>query len=152
MYRYIIAQSTPSTPAISSPSSNVLDWGIAIAVLVYLVKEAIGMFKTKEESESALTTSLIEDLRTGRREMVDGQRQMTERLIQTQERTGSTLREIESCMKELVSAAQQDKRDAAIVLSEVRELQRAAVVQGEQIRALHDRLDKIGVPMHPEKS
>lgn len=62
----LIAQ-TPAT--VTPPNSNVLDWGIAIAVLVYLVKEGFSIFKTKDAAEASLITTLIEDQRQTNREL-----------------------------------------------------------------------------------
>ena len=140
----ILAQQPAAIPP--APSGNVLDWGIAIAVLVFLAKEAIGLFHKKEEAESALTNTLIQDLRQGRSEQIASQQAMTERLATVQERTTTTLEKLNRSVEELNSAAQQDKRDNAVIIAELRDLRDKVVVVNRQLEAVHERLDKLQVP------
>lgn len=146
MYRHLILIQAAPASIPQAPNGNILDWGVAIAVLVYLIKEAIGLFHKKEEAESKLTSTLIEDLRQGRSEQIASQQAMTERLVTTQERTTTTLDKLNRNLDQLLASAQEDKRDNAVIIAELRDLRDKVVVQGKQLEALHDRLDKSQVP------
>lgn len=68
----IIAQASPPFPSPASPIPHSLfEGGVAIAIVVYLIKEATALFKKKDEDEAKLNAVLIEDLRRERSEQLD---------------------------------------------------------------------------------
>jgi hypothetical protein len=123
-----------------------LDWGIAIAVLLFIVKTAIDFFKEKDKSETELTTSLISDLRTDARLARETQTTTLQRLTNLQERTTENLASVGKALDKLALADQAHKRDVAVMTVQQREIQERLIILGEQIKAVHERMDKIHVP------
>lgn len=121
----------------------VAEWGIAIAICLFLIQQGILFFKSKDASESAQYNALISDLRT-RASKADSvwlpalksihtQQQQILALIEKVERNQS-----EQALRhnsEMITTMKQ----SALALAEVRE-QLAIIKEG--VKALHTRMDK----------
>jgi FtsZ-binding cell division protein ZapB len=123
-----------------------LDWGIAIAVLLFIVKTAIDFFKEKDKSESALMDSLISDLRTEGQQLREAQAATLSKMSNLQEQQLASLSKISESLKSLSIVEQQQKRDFAVLAMQQRDLRDQIVILGEQIKALHGRMDKNHLP------
>ncbi len=142
----LIAQNPSNPPAIPGPNSNFLDWGIAIAVLMFIVREAVSFFKKKDEEDSQLTNTLIQDLRNTNQGLLQKQIDILVELRESQENESGSLTRMEKAIREMMvqyqAEAQVQKRDSTLMLVEVRE---QLTVIRLQLDALHKRLDKASI-------
>jgi hypothetical protein len=131
---------------IPNPSPSVLDWGIAIAVLLFIAKTGLDFFKEKDKSETELTACLISDLRNDARAARETQATTLARLAQLQEKTTENLTAVSKALDRLTLADQEHKRDVAVILNQQRQIEERLILVGGQLKAIHERLDKSGVP------
>jgi uncharacterized coiled-coil protein SlyX len=120
-----IAQTPATVPA---PNGNVLDWGIAIAILVFLGREALTMFKNKDAEEAKLTATLIEDQRQTNKEL--------RKFLEAEQLGISRISDALSQMEQRLA------RHSTELLVDNRE--RLAKI-ADQMTALHKRLDRMDV-------
>jgi hypothetical protein len=147
---FLQSSSSPSpslanTPP-ASPPPGWLDWGIALAICLFVGRTLFDWFKQKDQSEAELTHTLIGDMRSERRESLTTQSEILGKLNTSQERTAKTLTLISDRLNDISVASQQDKRDVAVLVIELRALRDSQVILVEQVRALHDRLDRMNIP------
>lgn len=135
-----------STPTIPTPAPGVLDWGIAIAILLFVAKTGFDFFKEKDKSETELTTTLISDLRTDARAAREAQATTLARLTNLQERTTENIEAVGKALDKLALADQAHKRDVAMLVTQMAKLEERAILTQEAVRAVHERLDKFHVP------
>lgn len=140
-----------TTPTIPTPAPGVLDWGIAIAVLLFIAKTGFDFFKEKDKSEAELTTSLISDLRMDARLARETQTTTLQRLTNLQERTTENLASVGKALDKLALADQAHKRDVAMMTVQQRDIQEKLIILGQQVKAVHERLDKFHVPHSGER-
>lgn len=154
MVMKLVAQIThdqaAKNPGVPSPAPGILDWGIAIAVLLFIAKTGFDFFKEKDKSEAELATSLISDLRTDARLARETQTTTLNRLTNLQERTTENIASVGKALDKLVLADQAHKRDVAVLAIQQRDIHEKLIILGEQIRAVHERLDKFHVPHSKE--
>lgn len=121
----------------------IAEWGVAIAVCVFLIREGILFFKTKDASESQQYKALIDDLmaRANKADSlwlpalksIHAQQQQILALIEKVERNQS-----EQALRhnsEMITTMKQ----SALALAEVRE--QLAIIK-ETAKALHSRMDE----------
>lgn len=121
----------------------VAEWGIAIAVCLFLIREGILFFKTKDASESEQYNSLISDLRIRASKAdsiwlpalksINSQQQQILSLIEKVERN-----QADQAIRHNTEMIQTMKQ-SALALAEVRE-QLAIIKEG--VKALHTRMDE----------
>lgn len=146
-----IAQS--SEPPISTPRSlpPAAEYGLlgvlifaALPVVAKAGKELLGWFKSKDEAESHLTNTLIQDLRETNRSLGLQQNSILLDLKGIQEQTSKTIDKLERSLTVMTARydqeAQAQKRDSTMMLVEVRE--QLILIKG-QTEALHRRMDEM---------
>jgi hypothetical protein len=139
----------PSQPSIVAASLPPIgDWGTSLALLIMAAVYLWKAFEKKEEKEAKLTETLIEDLRVASREATARQTKILEEMQSSQLSQQKIIQGLADTTQSLFVNEQQGRRDSAIVLVELRQLQDQIVIVGEKINALHSRLDRSGVPQY----
>lgn len=142
----LVGMDLAKQPDIPSPGANVTEWSVLIAVLFYVGKEAIAFFKEKDKSEGELTTSLISDLRLEAKSSRELQATTLGNIVKLQDRTADTLEAVRDTLDQLSRSDQEHKRDAAMLILEIRGVRDEMVLMREQMKAIHDRLDRHQIP------
>jgi hypothetical protein len=140
----VVLLETP--PAPSAVPNSFLDWGIAIAILLYILREATKWFKAKDEKEDALTDTLITDLRTTAIETQKQQALLLEGISLSQKRSAESLERSEKLLKSLFESDQREMRELAVVQTQLNAIFHELTVTSEKVSALHHRMDAQGVP------
>lgn len=142
-FEAIIAQATsPATQSNPIPNTYT-EWGLVGAIAFFLVKEAVSFFKSKDESESKLTDGLVSDLRNSNQAL---QKQLSDTLLQVQvvqAKSSAAIEEMRRVVTEINNSNQTARRDVSVVIVELRGIGDKVLVQGEQLTALHSRLDRL---------
>ena len=110
------------------PPGVLNDWGISLAILLFLAREAIAFFKHKDSQEATLTATLVNDLRATNQALLTQQAQAIAQQAEVLQQIGEGI----GCQS----------RTNTEVLGEIRALRDLVVLQGEQCKALHARLDR----------
>lgn len=142
----IVGMDLVKQPDLPAPGTNVTEWSVLIAVLFYIGKEAIAFFKEKDKSEGELTTSLISDLRSEAKNSREIQASTLGNIVKLQDRTTAVLEGVKDTLEELSRSDQEHKRDVAMLIMEIRRVADEMVLTREQVRAVHDRLDRHQYP------
>ncbi|NJR38552.1 MAG: hypothetical protein HC781_06495 [Leptolyngbyaceae cyanobacterium CSU_1_4] len=141
----------PSNPNLAiSPPKSISDWGMAIAILVFVSKELLAIWKRKDEAESKLTESLIQDLRAKEKGFVQEQGDVLKEIFLLQKKFLEEIKTLSKAAAALNTGYQisltQMQRETAVVVVEVRQshqqiLEHLSAIE-TQLRALHRRLDE----------
>lgn len=116
-----IAATQPPVPG------SINDWGIALAILLYLAREGLSWVKRKDSDEAALTSTLVNDLRRTNQELLTNQAIANQQLAAALQQIG------EACRQQVFTNSE--------VLAEVRALRDQIVLQGAQCKDLHSLLN-----------
>lgn len=121
----------------------IAEWGVAVALCLFLIREGIMFFKSKDASESEQYKALIEDLRSraGKADTmwlpalkaIHSQQQQMLALIEKVERNQADMAIRHNT--EMI----QTMKQSALALAEVRE--QLAIIKADT-KALHSRMDK----------
>jgi hypothetical protein len=130
----------------SAPPNSFLDWGIAIAILLYILKAASDWFKAKDAKEEALTDTLITDLRTTAIATQKQQSELLEGIGVTQKRSMESVERSEKVLKSLFESDQREMRELAVVQTQLNSITHELTILGETVKAIHHRLDTYGLP------
>ncbi|MGL4621183.1 MAG: hypothetical protein ACRCZS_19320 [Chroococcidiopsis sp.] len=120
-------------PVATTSHSSMLDWGIAIAILVFILREGLRFFQSKDASESALTAKLIEDLRGERQQQMRQMGQLLLELKASHQRIAETNSQISTAIAEISVAIQQGKRSESEIFAALRNIERQLTVLSEKI-------------------
>lgn len=135
--RSILAQSPP--PAGLPPFA---EYGIAIGICFFLIKEGIAFFKGKDEKESKLTNQLIDDLRNSNARLLCQEQDLLESIRDIQQKCLESQIRMEKQQSEALIRSQSDVQGAlkssALMLTEIREYLLKIAGSSD---ALHRRLD-----------
>lgn len=138
----IVGMDLAKQPDIPSPGSSITEWSVLGAVAFYIGKEMLQFFKDKDKSEGELTASLIQDLRSEAKSSRELQATTLGSIVSLQTKTSATLEAVKDTLEQLGQSDQQHKRDAAMLILEIRGVRDEMVLVREQMKALHDRLDR----------
>jgi DNA anti-recombination protein RmuC len=134
------------TPTPSAVPNSFLDWGIAIAILLYILREGTKWFQAKDAKEEALTDTLITDLRTTAIETQKQQALLLEGISLSQKRSAESLERSEKLLKSLFESDQREMRELAVVQTQLNAIFHELTVTSEKVNSIHHRLDSYGVP------
>lgn len=139
---YIAQTQTQSPQQIALPPAPALmEGGIIAAIAVYIVKEAIGFFKSKDASEEKLTRTLIEDLRSDRTNQLRQQGEVLEQLRLSHEKIAAAIERMSIATTDINTALQMSKRTETEIFHAIRQNHEALLV-------LNEKLDRLITPTH----
>lgn len=114
------------TPALPVPNvaPSLVEGGMTLAIVVYLLDKGIAFFKRKEDNEEKLTQTLIDDLRKERNQHLEQIIEVLERNESSQKELAIANRKIASAISEINLAAQQNARIYSEIFAQLRSQER----------------------------
>lgn len=98
-YHAIVAQNPPPAPDIPTPRAA-SEWAIVVAAGAFLLREGFKWIKEKDSGETALTQTLINDLRTNQAQLIEGNREGFKDVAQAMRATGDQIsKEVQGALK-----------------------------------------------------
>ncbi|GAP99118.1 hypothetical protein [Leptolyngbya sp. NIES-2104] len=135
MNEFLIAQTQPQ-PITLPPAPPLIEGGIIAAIAVYVVKEAVSFFKTKEASDDKLTRTLIEDLRADRANELKQQSEVLRQLKQSHDKIAIAIERMSATTADINTALQISKRNETEIFHALRQNHQALILINEKIDRL----------------
>lgn len=134
----IILAQTPA-PAGLPPLA---EYGIAIGICFFLIKEGIAFFKGKDEKESKLTNELINDLRNSNARLLSQEQELLESIRALQEKSLDSQLRLEKAQNDALVRNQMEvqntMKQSALMQAEMRD---SILRIAQMCDAIHRRLD-----------
>jgi hypothetical protein len=134
-----IAQVQPTPSPVPTAAPPLMEGGLTVAIIVYLIKEGIGFFKQKDASEEKLTASLIEDIRNDRNVHFRQQAEMLIQLKGSHDKIALAIERISVSTADINTALQLSKRTETEIFHSLRQVQQEMIV-------LHEKIDRLTTP------
>jgi hypothetical protein len=131
------ASSMP-TPA-SLTTSPLIEGGLLAAIVVYFIKEGVGFFKKKDADEAALTTALIQDLRSDRREELRRQGELLLELRTSYQQIAQAIEKMSVAIADVSLSHQQSARTNTEIFALLREHSKQFAILSEKISTMQNR-------------
>lgn len=116
---------TPANPSTAGQTPTLFEGGVAVALLYFVLKEAIEFFKKKDDAEGALTQSLIDDLRKERKEDLFNMSQIMLKIDGSNQQIAIAIHDMSKAVQDLNISTQQNARIHSEIFGLLREQERA---------------------------
>lgn len=98
-YQAIVAQSPNPSPDLPAPKAA-SEWAIVIAAGAFLLREGFKWVRDKDQGETALTQTLINDLRTNQAQLIEGNKEGFKDVAAAMRATGDQIsKEVQGALK-----------------------------------------------------
>lgn len=113
-----------------------MEGGLMVAIVVYLIKEGVGFFKQKDASEEKLTASLIEDIRNDRNVHFKQQAEMLIQLKGSHDKIALAIERMGAATTDINLALQMSKRTETEIFHALQQVQQSLILMNEKIDRL----------------
>jgi hypothetical protein len=132
-----IAQVQPTPSSVSTPTPPLMEGGLMVAIVVYLIKEGVGFFKQKDASEEKLTASLIEDIRNDRNVHFKQQAEMLIQLRTSHDKIALAIERMGASTADINIALQLSKRTETEIFHALQQMQQSLIAMNEKLDRLN---------------
>lgn len=116
-----------------------MEGGLMVAIVVYLIKEGVGFFKQKDASEEKLTASLIEDIRNDRNVHFKQQAEMLIQLKGSHDKIALAIERMGAATTDINLALQMSKRTETEIFHALQQIQ-------QEMSLFNEKLDRLTTP------
>lgn len=134
-----IAQLQPTPSSVPTPTPPLMEGGLTVAIIVYLIKEGIGFFKQKDASEDRLMASLIEDIRNDRNVHFKQQAEMLIQLKESHDKIALAIERMGAATTDINLALQMSKRTETEIFHSLQQVQQSLI-------SLNEKIDRLTTP------
>ncbi|BAU09703.1 hypothetical protein LEP3755_01760 [Leptolyngbya sp. NIES-3755] len=131
-----LAQTQPAQPIALPPVPQLIEGGIVAAIVVYIIKEGVAFFKSKDASEERLTRTLIEDLRSTRAHELRQQSEVLGQMKQSYDKIATAIERMSVATSEINTALQISKRTETEIFHALRQNHQALLLLNEKLDRL----------------
>ncbi|BAS59878.1 hypothetical protein NIES2135_21460 [Leptolyngbya boryana NIES-2135] len=115
---------TSTNQSTTGQMPTLFEGGVALALLYFVLKEAIEFFKKKDDAEGALTQSLIDDLRKERKEDLFNMSQIMLKIDGSNQQIAIAIHDMSKAIHDLNVSTQQNARIHSEIFGLLREQER----------------------------
>ncbi|WNZ44475.1 hypothetical protein Q2T42_21990 [Leptolyngbya boryana CZ1] len=116
-----------------------MEGGLMVAIVVYLIKEGVGFFKQKDASEEKLMAILIEDVRNDRNIHFKQQAEMLIQLKGSHDKIALAIERMGAATTDINLALQMSKRTETEIFHTLQQIQ-------QEMSLFNEKLDRLTTP------
>ncbi|BAS54930.1 hypothetical protein NIES2135_58050 [Leptolyngbya boryana NIES-2135] len=116
-----------------------MEGGLMVAIVVYLIKEGVGFFKQKDASEEKLMAILIEDVRNDRNIHFKQQAEMLIQLKGSHDKIALAIERMGAATTDINLALQMSKRTETEIFHALQQIQ-------QEMSLFNEKLDRLTTP------
>jgi hypothetical protein len=152
MMIYHLAQTqTPAVPPSPIPQS-LFEGSIAVAIVIFILREGLTLFKKKDADEATLIGSLIQDLRTERTEQLQQMQRVLLQLHGSNRQVAIAVQNMSKAISDINLTHQQQARTNTEIFHTLRQQQQVLVAVSEKIDRVINEQNNGATRNHPSQS